>query len=89
MWNTTTSPVAGNLGLLAADGLLFMVVFFAGTYFTWWAIGILRWEQFVHDPHGPQARMLRFILAVFGGLVFALIALLYVVAVQALRAVFV
>ncbi|MBX5437588.1 MAG: DUF1146 domain-containing protein [Alicyclobacillaceae bacterium] len=85
MWSASAADMNAGLANLAADGLLFMVVFFAGTCVTWWAVGGLRWEQFVSDPHGPQARLLRFILALCGGLVFGLVALGYVAAVQSLR----
>ena len=71
--------------LLAADGLVFMMAFLGGTYVSWWAVGILKWDKFVYDPFGRQARMLRFLLALLGGFLIGLIALVYIIAVQSMR----
>ena len=72
----------------AADAVIFLIAFLGGTYITWWAIGIIKWEKFVHDAFGPQARMLRFLLALLGGYLTGLIALFYLLAGQALRMLF-
>lgn len=74
--------------ILAADAVIFLIAFLGGTYITWWAIGILQWDKFVQDPYGPQARMLRFLLALLGGFLTGLIALFYLLAGQALRLMF-
>lgn len=83
--NISTFGSTGNGVIFAADAIIFLVVFLGGTYITWWAIGILKWDKFVNDPYGPQARMLRFLLAMLGGFLTGLIALLYLLAGQALR----
>ncbi len=70
--------------MAAADGLSFVFVFIFGTMITWWAVGILKWDKFVHDPFGPQARFLRLIFGILGGALFGFIAIVYVVAVQLL-----
>lgn len=77
-------PTVSNVSL-AADGFLFFIIFFAGVIVSWWALGALKWEQFTRAPLSTQARMLRFILAMVGGVVWGLIAILYFLAVQALR----
>jgi uncharacterized integral membrane protein (TIGR02327 family) len=74
-----------NVVTVAADGLIFMIAFLGGTYVAWWALGVLRWEKFVLDPGTPQARMLRFLMAILGGFVISVIAVCYVIAGQALR----
>lgn len=80
--------LSSNTTMIAADGLLFMCAFLFGTWYAWRALGILKWENFVHDPYGQQARMLRFLLAMLGGSMIAIVALLYLLAGQALRLVF-
>lgn len=72
--------------LAASDGLTFLVIFILGTMLTWWAVGILKWDKFTHDPFGRQARMLRLILGFLGGALFGVVAVVYVVAIQLLRA---
>ncbi|MCF8567174.1 DUF1146 domain-containing protein [Alicyclobacillus tolerans] len=74
-----------NAPLYAADGLIFIIAFLGGVYITWWAVGILKWDKFTADPHGPQARMLRFLMALTGGLLTGLVAVAYLFAGQALR----
>lgn len=74
--------------VLAADAMIFLLAFLGGTYITWWAIGIVKWDKFVQDPYGSQARMLRFLVAMFGGFTTGLIALFYLFAGQALRMLF-
>ncbi|GGJ11054.1 hypothetical protein GCM10010885_20400 [Alicyclobacillus cellulosilyticus] len=69
----------------AVDGAVFIAALLAGTYAAWWALGILRWDRILADPFGPQARLLRFLLALAGGLVCGLVAILYVAAAQAFR----
>jgi uncharacterized membrane protein YwzB len=80
--------VTSNTAMFAADGLIFMIAFLLGTWYAWRALGILKWDKFVADPHGQQARMLRFLLAMFGGSMIAFVSLVYVIAGQALRFVF-
>jgi uncharacterized membrane protein YwzB len=82
------SPLSNNTGMVAADGLVFMLAFLLGTWYAWRALGILKWDKFVHDPFGQQARMLRFLLAMVGGSMIGFVALVYVLAGQALRSVF-
>lgn len=75
----TPSPV------LAVDGIVFMAFLLASTYVVWWALGIVRWDKLLFDPTGPQARWLRFILALIGGFWIALCLLLYLAAAQLLH----
>ncbi|MCL6517152.1 DUF1146 family protein [Alicyclobacillus sp.] len=76
----------GRAVLLAVDGLVFIIAFLFGTYVWWRALGVLRWDRFVFDPFGQQTRILRFLLALCGGFVLAVVAVVYVLAGQALRA---
>ncbi|MCL6599363.1 MAG: DUF1146 family protein [Alicyclobacillus macrosporangiidus] len=71
--------------LMAVDGLVFIIAFLFGTYVWWRALAILKWEKFVFDPFGHQTRVLRFLLALCGGFVLAVVAVIYVLAGQALR----
>jgi uncharacterized membrane protein YwzB len=82
-----TSPATNN-ALLAADGLLFILAFFIGTYVTWWALGALKWDKFLFDPFGTQTRVLRFLLSLFGGFLMGLAAVAYIFAFQLLRLLF-
>lgn len=74
--------------MIAADGFIFIVAFLVGTYYAWRALGILKWDQFVFDPIGVQARILRFFMAMAGGFLVGLIAVAYLIAGQALRVLF-
>lgn len=74
--------------MIAADGFIFIIGFLVGTYYAWRALGILKWDKFVADPFGPQARLLRFFMAMFGGFMVGLIAVAYLIAGQALRVLF-
>jgi uncharacterized membrane protein YwzB len=69
----------------AIDGLVFMAFLLAATYMVWWALGVVRWDKFLFDPFGPQARWLRFILALIGGFLVALCLVCYLLAAQLLR----
>jgi|UPI0004241E17 uncharacterized membrane protein YwzB len=79
--DVTTSTV-----MLAAAGAIFIIAFLGGTYITWQALGVLKWDKIVFDPIGHQTRMLRFILAMIGGFFIASTAAAYLLAGQALRA---
>lgn len=74
-----------NSALAASDGLTFLCVFVLGTMLTWWAVGILKWDKFTHDPFGRQARILRLIFGFLGGALFGMVAVVYVVAIQMIR----
>ena len=74
--------------MIAADGFIFILAFLVGTYYAWRALGILKWDKFVFDPFGVQARILRFFMAMAGGFMIGLIAVAYLIAGQALRVLF-
>lgn len=74
-----------NTVLAASDGLTFLCVFILGTMLTWWAVGILKWDKFTHDPYGRQARVLRLIFGCIGGALFGVVAVIYVIAIQLIR----
>ena len=74
--------------MVAADGFIFIIAFLVGTYYSWRALGILKWDKFVFDPMGVQARILRFLMSMAGGFMVGLIAIAYLVAGQALRVLF-
>lgn len=74
--------------MIAADGFIFIIAFLVGTYYAWRALGILKWDNFVFDPVGVQARILRFFMAMAGGFMVGLIAVAYLIAGQALRILF-
>lgn len=86
--NINTYSTMSQGVVLAMDAMIFFLAFLGGTYLTWWAVGILKWDKFVNDPYGPQARMLRFMLAMLGGFITGLIAVVYLLAGQALRLLF-
>lgn len=88
MASQATTLYDAHAAMLAADGFIFIIAFLIGTYFAWRAIGILKWENFVHDPYGPQARMLRFFLSMAGGFMVGLIAVAYLFAGQEMRILF-
>lgn len=77
-----------QIALLAGDGFIFMIAFLGGTYLSWWALGIIRWEKFVLAPSSPQARMLRFLIAAVGGFILAMICGVYALAGQVIRLIF-
>lgn len=85
---TSSTAVNAHAAMLAADGFIFIAAFLIGTYFAWRALGILKWDVFVHDVYGPQARMLRFFMAMGGGFMVGLIAVAYLFAGQVLRILF-
>jgi len=70
--------------LLGAGGVVFFVCFFGGLITAWWALGALRWEKFVL-PLTMQANVLRFFLALVGGLLTGFVGIAYLLAVQALK----
>jgi uncharacterized membrane protein YwzB len=80
----STAQVASLAPMIAADGFIFILTFLVGTYFAWRALGILKWDQFIFDPIGQQARILRFFLAMFGGLIVGMVAVMYLIAGQAM-----
>lgn len=80
-----TSYLTGNSVMLAVDGFVFMIAFLGGTYVTWQALGVLKWDKIAFDPIGHQTRVLRFILAMIGGFFIAATFVAYVIAAQALR----
>ncbi|MCL6454635.1 MAG: DUF1146 domain-containing protein [Alicyclobacillus sp.] len=88
MGNGVTDAITAHAAMIAADGFIFIVGFLVGTYYAWRALGILRWDKFVMDPFGPQARLLRFLVAMVGGFIVGLIAVAYLLAGQALRMLF-
>ncbi|GMA63535.1 DUF1146 domain-containing protein [Alicyclobacillus fastidiosus] len=71
MTQTTTSPPL-TLGI---DGTVALLFFFAGLLAAWWALGALKWDKFVNQPLSPQVQMLRFFLALAGGLLAVLVAI--------------
>ncbi len=79
-----SSMTPGNVSL-AVDGAVFLIVFFGGLLISWWALGALQWDKFVHLPLGPQANMLRFLLALLGGTLWGIIAILYLFAIELIR----
>lgn len=85
--STVSNQLLNTAGLAAAglDGLVFIAAFLGGMYLTWRAIGILHWDKFTVDPFGPQARLLRVLIALVGGLVFGWVVVLFILATQLLR----
>lgn len=73
------------LSTYAAFGFLLLLVFFVGVIVSWWALGALKWEQFVRTPLSSEAMMLRFLLAVVGGIAVSLMGALFFIAVQGAR----
>ena len=74
-----------NAALIGIDGIVFIAAFLGGMYLTWRAIGILRWDKFTIDPFGPQARLLRVLVALVGGLIFGWVIVLFILATQLLK----
>lgn len=70
---------------LAADGMLVLLLFFVGLIGAWWALGSLKWEKIAHQPLGGQAQLLRFFLALIGGILTVLVAVLLLGAIQLLN----
>lgn len=73
---------AAGSAAVGIDGFVFIVAFLGGMYLTWRAIGILHWDKFTVDPFGPQARLLRVLMALVGGLVFGWVVVLFILATQ-------
>lgn len=73
------------LAVVGLDGFVFILAFLAGMYLTWRAIGVLRWDKFTTDPFGPQARLLRVLLGMVGGLMFGWVVVLFILATQLFR----
>ncbi|GMA50948.1 hypothetical protein GCM10025857_23050 [Alicyclobacillus contaminans] len=70
---------------LAVAGAFFMLAFLIGTYVTWQALGVLKWDKFVFDPDGHPTRVLRFLLSLMGGFFVGATAAAYSLAWEALR----
>jgi uncharacterized membrane protein YwzB len=81
------TDVSTSTVMLAAAGVIFIIVFLGGTYITWQALGVLKWDKFVFDPIGHQTRMLRFILAMIGGFFIGCTAAAYLLAGEAIRSI--
>ena len=80
----SSAPTFMNVSL-AVDAVLFFIAFFGGVIVSWWALGALKWDKFVNATNISQVNMLRFLLALFGGMLWGSIAILYLLAVEALR----
>lgn len=80
--NSPYRMTGATAALVGIDGLVFIAAFLGGMYLTWRAIGILRWDKFTVDPLGPQARLLRVLISLVGGLVFGWVIVLFIVATQ-------
>ena len=50
-----------SIGLSA---LISMIVYLTAIVFAWWALLPVKWEKFLQHPKGPQAVVLRVLLAV-------------------------
>ncbi len=74
----------GNVSL-AVDGAIFLIVFFGGLLISWWALGALKWDKIVTFPLTAQANMLRFLLALLGGTLWGVIAIMYLFAIELIR----
>lgn len=76
----------GPVGLIfGVDGIVILLFFFAGLLAAWWALAALKWDEFVHHPLSAQVQMLRFFLALVGGLLAVLVAILLLSAMQVLQ----
>lgn len=82
---TLPGVTSANAALVGIDGIVFIAAFLGGMYLTWRAIGILRWDKFTIDPFGPQARLLRVLVALVGGLIFGWVIVLFILATQLLK----
>ncbi|WDL95218.1 DUF1146 domain-containing protein [Alicyclobacillus sp. ALC3] len=82
---TLPGVTSANAALVGIDGMVFIAAFLGGMYLTWRAIGILRWDKFTVDPFGPQARLLRVLIALVGGLIFGWVIVLFILATQLLK----
>ncbi|MFD1675805.1 DUF1146 family protein [Alicyclobacillus fodiniaquatilis] len=71
--------------ILGTDGIVILMFFFAGLMACWWALAALKWDKFLNHPLSPQAQMLRFFLALFGGLISVGVAVLLLAAMQVAR----
>lgn len=72
--------------LAGVDEMIILLFFFAGLLGAWWALAALKWDAFVNRPMSTQVQLLRFFLALIGGLVAVLVAILLLAAVQLLSA---
>lgn len=70
--------------IVGADGIILILFFFAGLIGAWWALAALKWDAFVKAPLSPQVQLLRFFLALGGGLLAVLVAMLLLSAMQVL-----
>lgn len=68
--------------ILGTDAVLLLLFFFAGVIGAWWALGALRWDKIVTQPLSAQTQLLRFFLALFGGLLSVVVAILLLGAMQ-------
>jgi len=71
--------------LVAADGLIFVLAFVFGTYFTWSALSVVKWDKFLFDPMGNHTRLLRILLGIIGGFFFGVAVVALNIALQAMR----
>ncbi|WP_134158816.1 DUF1146 domain-containing protein [Alicyclobacillus sacchari] len=82
----TTMPGTAHVNVtLAADGMLVLLLFFIGVIGAWWALGSLKWESIVRQPLSGQAQLLRFFLALIGGILTVLVAVLLLGSIQLLN----
>nr|WP_230087776.1 DUF1146 domain-containing protein [Alicyclobacillus mali (ex Roth et al. 2021)] len=70
---------------MGADGIVLLLVFFLGVVASWWALGALRWDKFTHQPFAGQAQLLRFFLALAGGVLSVIVGLILLGAMQLLN----
>lgn len=73
---------------MGADGIVLLLVFFLGVVASWWALGALKWDKFTHHPFAGQAQLLRFFLALAGGVLSVIVGLILLGAMQLLNGAF-
>ncbi|EPZ45549.1 MULTISPECIES: DUF1146 domain-containing protein [Alicyclobacillus] len=81
-----TNTAANTPLTLGVDGTVTLLFFFLGLVAAWWALGAVKWDKFVNQPLSSQVQMLRFFLALLGGIVAVLVALLLLGAMMFVRA---
>lgn len=83
----TPGNSSSNIGyFLGADGIVVLVFFFFGLISAWWALAAFKWDKFFNQPLSGQVQLIRFFLAITGGILAVMVAVLLLGSMQILRA---